>query len=418
MNLRNPRIAILFTSLFIVMVGFGIVIPVLPFYARSLGASSVDMGLLMTIFSLMQFLCAPFWGTLSDRIGRKPVLIIGMLGHGVSFILFGIADSMWLLFVSRVIGGVLSSATLPSTFAYIADVTTDRQRGSGMGMLGAAMGLGVIFGPAIGGLLAGMSLSAPFFAAAAVSLLDTAFIYFFLPESLPQARGVRPDTLRPEQRGGGHAPQRGPQIGPMVRSLAGPIGFPLILAFLSSFAVAALEGIFAFWIQDEFGYGASEMGIIFVAMGITMVVVQGGIVGRLINAIGDELVIRAGLVLTAAGFLLILLSSNLVEIIAYGILWDIGTALLRPSLATIISKRAPGGQGAAMGLQGSFDSLGRIAGPLWGGFIYQHGTSLPYLSAAAILLASATATMVNAFWRRPLPAGAGESAVSNSTSLD
>ncbi len=389
MNLRNPAAMVLFVTLFIDNIGWAIVMPVLPFYARDLGASPFETGLLLTIFSLMQFVSAPFWGTLSDRVGRKPLVLIGVFGFGVSHLLFGLADSMWLLTVSRFIGGVLSSAVMPAALAYVADVTSDEDRGSAMGLMNAAMGIGVVLGPALGGLLAGISLSAPFFTAAAISFLDVTFAFFFLRESLHQNRRV-------------NSLQRLPQIRLMLRSLASPIGFPLILTFLSMFAVANLEGTFAFWIQDKLGYGATDMGIIFVAMALTMAVVQGGLVGRLISAFGEELVIRAGLVIAAVGFLLLPLSSNLLYLIIFGAIWSAGESLMRTALPAIISKRATSGLGAAMGLQGSFDSLGRIAGPLWGGFVYQHNISLPYLSGAGLLFVSTAATMVSAFWMRPV----------------
>ncbi len=390
MNFRNPAAIVLFFSLFIVMVGFGIIIPVVPFYARDLGATSVHMGLLMAVFSLMQFICAPIWGSLSDQVGRKPMLLLGLLGFGVSFLIIGLSSSLWLLFVARFVGGVLSSAAIPSSMAFVADITSEEERGSGMGVMGAAMGLGLIMGPAIGGLLAGMSLSAPFFVAAAMSLLNLLFALLLLPESLPAHRRVR----------GG---RKGPQLDVMVRALAGPIGFPLVLTLVATFAVSNLEGMFAFWIQDKLGYGASDLGGIFVVMGITTAVVQAGVAGRLMNAIGDEAVVRLGLFLTTAGFLALLAVGGMLSLLVCTALWAAGGATLRPALSTIISKRAQTGQGAAMGMMGSFDSLGRIVGPLWGGMLYQQNISYPYVSGAAILASCTAATFMGSLWRRTVP---------------
>jgi multidrug resistance protein len=385
--LRNPAFATLFAALFIIMVGFGIIIPVLPFYARDLGASAFDMGLLMTTFSLMQFVCTPFWGSLCDRVGRKPVLLVALFGDVISFVLTGLAGALWVLFLARFLGGLLSSGGIPASMAYIADVTSEKERGSAMGMMGAAMGLGMIVGPAIGGIMTHISLAAPFFAAAGTCALTMLFIAILLPESLPpdKRQAARPSSGRFRE---------------MQRSLSGPIALLMVLALAASFVTASMEGVFGFWMQDQLGLQATDLGILFAVMGVTTVIVQGGLTGRMLNALGDEKALQWGLVGNAAGFFLLLLCWDLASLAVVCAFWAVAGALLRPALSTIVSKRSTGGQGAAMGMMGSFDSLGRIAGPLWGGYAYNYSIALPYLTGGIVLLLGGAATMVNAFWRR------------------
>src|SRR5512147_1303228 len=183
--LKNRNIAILFFTLIVVMLGFGVIIPILPFLVEKFGGSGVAMGMLMAVFSLMQFIFSPFWGDLSDRYGRKPILLLGTLGNGLTMIGFGLSTNLWSLYLFRALGGILSSATLPTAMAFIGDSTEEHERGGGMGIVGAAMGVGMVLGPGIGGMMGGKSLQAPFFLSAALSLLAMTLIWFLLPESLP-----------------------------------------------------------------------------------------------------------------------------------------------------------------------------------------------------------------------------------------
>lgn len=375
MLLRNRPVAILFLSLFVVMLGFGVIIPVMPFYVLGFGAGAIHLGLLMATFSLTQFVCAPFWGSLSDRVGRKPVLLVGLAGYVISSLLMAFSTALWMLFVARILGGALSSATLPTALAYIGDSTSHDDRGSGMGVLGAAMGLGVIFGPGIGGALAGFGIAAPFFFAAALAAAVLLFAYLALPESL--ARHHR------AARGDGSGESR---LGQLVAALRGPLALYFLMAFIVSFGTANLESVFAFFAYDRLGYGPAEMGLLFVAMGLMGVFVQGLGVGRLINRYSEERVLAAGLLSAAAGLLLITLAFDMPSMLAFVTILGLGFGLMRPSVSSLLSKRTAAGQGATMGLQGSFDSLGRVAGPVWGGFIYQYGIQLPYYSGAAVLL--------------------------------
>ena len=184
MQETKRALPILFAVMFLVMVGFGIIIPVLPFYAEDIGANPTQLGFLMGVYSLMQLLFAPMWGRISDRVGRKPVIMIGILGLSLSFLLMGVSSSLWMLFVARIIGGILSSANMPTVMAYVADITSPEDRGKGMGVVGAATGLGFVFGPAIGGVFSKINLTMPFYIAGVTSLITFFLVWFLLKESL------------------------------------------------------------------------------------------------------------------------------------------------------------------------------------------------------------------------------------------
>ena len=190
MKQHRCSILILFFTLAVVMMGFGIVIPILPFYIDRFGASGSSLGLLMASFAVMQFMFAPIWGSISDRYGRKPVLIIGVMGNALSHLLFGLSTQLWMLFAARTLAGIFSAATMPAAMAYIADSTTEEERGSGMGMLRAAVGVGIVVGPGLGGCLSSISLSFPFYVAAILSTLAVLPIFMLMPESLPLKRNA------------------------------------------------------------------------------------------------------------------------------------------------------------------------------------------------------------------------------------
>ena len=184
MNSQRRNLTILTFVLFVVMLGYGIIIPIFPFYIESMGAGGTELGLLVASYAVMRLIFSPVWGSLSDRVGRKPILMIGVLGYAITMIWFGFATQLWMLFAARILSGILSSATSPTTMAYIGDSTSDEERSRGMGILGSAMGLGTIFGPLLGGLLAEFSLAIPFFISGGLSFVALLLIALFLPESL------------------------------------------------------------------------------------------------------------------------------------------------------------------------------------------------------------------------------------------
>lgn len=370
MKKRNSSTAILFASLFIVMLGFGVVVPILPFYVTHFGASGQALGLLMAIYSMMQFVFAPIWGRWSDRVGRKPVLLIGLIGFAISFMLQGLAQDVVQLILARGVAGLLSSATLPVAFAYIADTTSDENRSGGMGMLGAAMGLGMIFGPPLGGPLGKIALPLPFFAAAGFALGAVIFAWVLLPESLaPDMRIVHANA----------APSR---VHALIDALRGPMAFLFITAFLLAFAMTNFEAVLGLFALDRFELGPDQVGYLLGAFGLLGALQQGAVIGPLTRKIGEVRVLQSGLIVSVIGFVGTAVSMQMWQFVLFSAMFNVGNALLRPSVASLISQRATSGQGVAMGLENSFMSLGRATGPLWAGYTYEVHQEYPFYSGA------------------------------------
>jgi DHA1 family multidrug resistance protein-like MFS transporter len=358
MQKNRSNIIILFFTLSVSMLGFGIIIPILPFYIEHFGASGTSLGLLMASFAVMQFLFAPLWGALSDRCGRKPVLIIGVMGNALCHLLFGLSTELWMLFASRIMAGILSSATMPTAMAYISDSTSEQQRAGGMGILRAAVGAGIICGPGLGGWCASLSLSFPFFVAAGLSAVALLPIVVALPESLPRERRTRRKVGVREL-----------QFDALGQVLFGPIGFLLLLAFLLSFGLTGFEGIFGLYALKLYGYGPERLGTIFVLIGVVSAIMQGVVNGPLSRRWGETHIIQVSLLVCAIGFVLMLQADTFYEVLLTVSFFIISSSLLRPALSSLISKRTPLGQGKTLGLNSSFMSLGRVFGPVCAGFL-------------------------------------------------
>ena len=371
-NKRN--IWLLFFMMVVIMMGFGIVIPIMPFYIELFDAQGTELGLLMATYAVMQFIFAPIWGNLSDRYGRKPILLIGIFGNGVAMVLFGLSTQLWMLFASRALAGLLSSATLPTAMAYISDSTKEEDRGGGMGMIGAAMGLGMVIGPGLGGTLAEQSLSVPFFVAGILSFITMALVWLWLPESLPI-----------EKRTASDQPIQGIQFQELWQAMWGPIGILLLLAFLVSFGFTKFESIFGLFAANRYEYGPGRVGLILTVIGLVSAIVQGGLTGPVTKRWGETAVIKTSLFGTAIGFLLMLLATNLTTVLITTSLFVISSAMLRPSVSALTSLRAESGQGVALGLNNSFMSLGRIFGPIMAGFLFDINYNFPYISGAVIM---------------------------------
>jgi len=363
----NRSSATLFFSIFMVGIGFSIIMPILPYYAESMGASAFQLGLLMTVYALCQFIFAPFWGSYSDRVGRKPVLLVGMFGFTLTFYIFALANSLWVLFVARIAGGALSCATVPTAMAVMGDTSSPEKRGAGMGMVGASMGMGMIFGPAIGSGLAHISLAAPFVVAGSLSLLICFCILFLVKESLPVE-----DRVSEAQK---------IDRAPLLKGLKSPLAFLFTAMFLASMAEATNMGTFALFAEGKLGFGPTSMGLIFSCAGLASVLVQGFVVGRSINKWGEEKTSGAGIILMAASFALFLQAKSLLELIIYMGIFSAGTGLIRPSISAATSKRTTGSQGTAMGVLQGYDSLGRVIGPSLGGYLLDMNLSYAYISA-------------------------------------
>jgi MFS transporter, DHA1 family, multidrug resistance protein len=362
----KSALSILFVVMFLVMVGFGIIIPVLPFYAEEIGANPTELGLLMAVYSLMQLIFAPMWGQVSDRIGRKPVMMIGIAGLGLSFLIQAMATELWMLFAARIIGGILSSANMPTAMAYVADITTEENRGKGMGIVGAATGLGFVFGPAIGGIFSKFSLSMPFYLAAASSFITLLLVFLLLKESAQKKEAANKEKLS------------------LWKSFSGAASILFLVQLLISLSLSGLEATFAYFAAKKAGLGAIQLGYIFMIMGFASAIVQGGLVGRWTKKYGEKMVIQGGIIVSALGFGLILLVNSFATAAIYLTIFGIGNGVIRPSVSSLLTKSSTAGYGSSTGLLSSFDSLGRIIGPPLGGWLFSMAIGLPYISGAII----------------------------------
>ncbi|MDA0998342.1 MAG: MFS transporter, partial [Proteobacteria bacterium] len=336
---------ILFLIVVVDLIGFGIIIPLLPFYAEHFHASPAMVGLLMASYSAAQFVAAPYWGQLSDRIGRRPVLLFSLAGAVAAYIGLAFADNLAMLFLMRALGGFMAG-NISTAFAYVADVTTRENRAKGMGVVGAAFGIGFILGPAIGGILAGDDPMAadyrtPSLAAAALSLTALVLTALFLKESLSAA--ARADTVKQGRTGRWRA---------LKQAIMLPgVGFLILLSFLATFVFAGLESTFAMWSRRQFGWGPAQNGYLFAFIGLLSAAVQGGAVGVLARRFGEDRLISAGALLLALGIGGIPLSQTVPVLVFTMALAGLGFSLISPALNSAISVRAGDNvQGSLMGV--------------------------------------------------------------------
>lgn len=369
----GPMVILLIIQ-FLVMVGFGIVIPILPFFVNKLGGGALSLGIFMSAYSIMQFFFAPFWGRLSDRIGRRPVILIGLSGYGLTFLMFGMVNNLYLLIGLRALSGMISSATLPTAMAYLADITEGADRSKGMGMIGAAMGMGMIFGPALGGWLGHYSFSLPFFVAGGLALLLLPFTWIFLPESLKQPISSVSKRKRPSL---------------ILDVVKNPLLALFAVNFVLNFTMSMFESTFALLSAAKVGFGPREMGFTFALIGIFGVLVQGVLIGKLVKKFGDANLVKFGAVLCSLGLLLIILSANALNavlLLMSTVVFMVGNSLMTPTSSSLVTKQSSQSQGASLGLFQSFASLGRILGPVIGGALFVIGMSLPYITGAALMI--------------------------------
>ncbi len=421
--LDRRALAILFLTLFLLMLGVGIIIPNIVYHAETSHATVPQATFLFTLYSLMQFLFAPVWGHLSDRLGRKPILVAGLFGNALGLALFGISSRLPFLYAARGLSGLMSSAALPTAMAYVADVTDEKSRGRGMGLMGAAMGLGFIFGPGIGGYLSQYGHQVPFLAASALNLLTCALAALLLRESLASRRlaaagGAEAAPLPSDLPVSSDVPAPEPPILPQPwRSLAGPLLTFYLVAFFVTFSMASLESIFPWFIEDRFRFGARDMGTMFLFMGTAVFLVQGLLLGRWIAALGEENVLVSGLFVNALGFLLVIAATGRVSLTAALVVGGVGNQIMRPTNASLITKRTRRGQGAAIGIMDSFDSAGRILGPLVAGALYGPDKRYPYIASATVMATVGGVLWVTKTARRRSAGGEPAAGITSSDAL-
>lgn len=368
---------VIFLTILVNLIGFGIIIPLLPFYATTFGASPLVVGLLFASFSLAQLFASPLLGAWSDRWGRRPILIFSLVGTVVSFVMLAVAHSLTMLFAARIVDG-LSGGNITTARAYIGDIATEENRAKSFGILGAAFGLGFIIGPALGGLFAHISYTAPIWAAAAITVMATFLAWFWLPETVHRVNAVAGSPWK------------------ALRELSGRPNLRRLLAidfmYWSSFGV--YQTTFALFGAHRFGFDATHTGYLLAAFGFLGVLVQVGLVGPIVKQLGEKQTLMAGLIFAAIGWGGSAMTYSLWVFIAMLVPGAIGIGLCNPSLVSLVSGAAGRHeQGRVQGAAGALESLGRTIGPVWGNGALQFlGEGAAYGSAALVLLATAALT--------------------------
>ena len=372
---------VLFLVVAIDLIGFGIIIPLLPFFAEHYQASPFDVGLLMAVYSLTQFIAAPIWGRLSDRIGRRPVLLISLAGIVLTYLWLGFAEELWVLFAARAAAGFMAG-NISAAFAYVADITNRENRAKGMGIVGAAFGLGFIIGPAIGGIMAGSDpanadFQSPAFAAAGLSAFALVLGIFTLKESL--SKEVR-ERISAKPRASRANQFRQALMKPKIRLL-------LFLSFLAIFAFSGIEATFALWSLRQFGWGPEQNGYLFAFIGLLNAGMQGGLIGRMAKRFGESNLILQGAVALTIGIALIPFSTQLWLLIIAMMIATYGFSVISPSLNSLISlQTSEEDQGGIMGVTRSATTLARVGGPAWAGLLFSvFGMDWPYYGGACIM---------------------------------
>lgn len=350
-------LGIVFSTVLIDLIGFGIVIPLVPLYAERFGASVLEIGLLTASYALMQLIFAPVWGRVSDRFGRRPVILGSLLGSATAWLMFGFAGALWMLFLARILDGI-SGASYAAAQAYVADITTDEERVRGMGLIGAAFGLGFIIGPGIGGALGAIDARVPFVFAALLALGNFALAWKRLPESRVP---------------GSHEGARQSRWTALLRAVGSREFGPLIwISFLGSLGFVGMESVFALFGNRQFGFGLTATGLVFVFIGVFAAIVQGGLVHRLTDRLGEWPVLRGGLWLTAASLILLGINDQLWALFPILAMLALGSGLTFPTITALVSQRASAGdQGGMLGVLASAGGLARLVAPIAATALFQ-----------------------------------------------
>jgi len=376
-NSKFSSTSVIVMTLFIDAIGFGIIIPLLPFYTQTLQAGSTALGVLVASFSIMQFFFSPVLGRLSDSVGRKPVLLISIFVSTLSYVIFGFAETFLLLLLSRVIAGIATEIAVAQ--AYIADITTEKDRSSGIGKVTAAHGAGFIVGPAIGGILSVYGFWAPAIAAAFLTLINLLFVIFFLPESLGNNRLNSNFEPKPEN----FSKNR------IVDALKKPvIGSVLVIHFVVFLAFSAIPVIVPLLGIAYFALGSIEMSYVFIYIGIVQIFLQAFGIGWLSNKFGEETLIVIGPVLMIVGVFLMPLIPSIIVFLASITMIASGSGIMRTIVPSFLSKLTPADeQGGILGVASSILSIATVPGPLIGGFLFElAGVAAPFLGSSAILV--------------------------------
>lgn len=372
--------------MFIAIGSFGIIIPILPAYLESINQGGTAAGLMIALFAGAQLIFSPIAGKWADQYGRRKMIIYGLIGLTISMFVFYGFNSIWWLYVSRVIGGIGAALLIPAIFAYIADITTVDQRAKGNSLISAAMSLGIVIGPGIGGFLADFGLKMPLLISALVSLVAVLFSIFILKESsTTESKDLSTDDESMGRK--------------MVRSVKMPYFIPLIITLVMSFGLMAYESVLGLFVDNQFGATPQEIAIMVTSTGIVSVIAQLFVVDRIVSRFGEVVVLNIFIGVTTIGFLLSLFASSYILFFGITLLIFLATSILRPVLNTLISKMAGNEQGFAMGMNNAYMSIGNILGPTLAGLLYDVNIIYPFIMGLIFLVLTMLVTIM---WQKRL----------------
>ncbi|PLR79676.1 MFS transporter [Bacillus canaveralius] len=375
---RTPLV-LLMVNMFIAMVGIGLIIPVLPMFLDEFGVGGQAMGYLVAVFALTQFLFSPIAGEMSDKYGRRLPIIVGLAAFTISQLIFAVGTEIWMLFASRLLGGVGAAFMVPPMMAYVADITTERERGKGMGLLGACMSLGFVIGPGIGGFLAEVGIRVPFYTATVIAGIATVLSLFFLPETL---------SIEEQQKARSAVRQKESMLQQLKKSFKAPYFMLLILIFSMTFGLANFEAIFGLYVDDKFGFTPKDISIIITVGALIGVIVQSIFVDIMLTRFGERNVMYWTFLISAVSMLVLLLADSFWSILAVTLVFFTATSLVRPALNTLLSKMAGNEQGFVAGMNNMYMSIGNMVGPALAGILFDVNIHYPYVTGAIILFMS------------------------------
>lgn len=386
---QRKRMTILMINMFIAIGSFGIIIPILPAYLESIHQGGTAAGLMIAIFAGSQLVFSPIAGKWTDEYGRRKMIIFGLAGLTLSSFIFFAVNSIWLLYASRVIGGIGAALLIPAIFAYIADITTLDQRAKGNSLVSAAMSLGIVVGPGVGGFLADFGLKTPFLISAIVSLAAVIFSVILLKES---ERNVVKADMQAEMDDESLARK-------IARSIRMPFFIPLIITLVMSFGLMAYESVIGLFVDNEFGATPQQIAMMITATGIISVIVQLFVVDRVVRRYGEGTVLNVFLGVAAIGFLLSIIANSYAFFFGISLLIFLATSILRPVLNTLISKMAGDEQGFAMGMNNAYMSIGNVLGPTFAGMLFDVEITFPFVLGFVLLAMTQFITII---WQRVL----------------
>ncbi|RWR04109.1 MFS transporter [Siminovitchia fortis] len=381
---QKRKLFVLMVNMFIAIGSFGIIIPIMPAYLVSIGQGGTAAGLMIAIFAGAQFIMSPIAGKWTDQYGRRKMIIYGLSGLALSMFIFYFSNSVGILYFSRVIGGIGAALLIPAIFAYVADITTLEQRAKGNSYISAAMSLGIVIGPGVGGFLADYGLKMPLLVSAIVSVAAVVFSIIVLKESKDD--GTTIDGVADD-----------PMVKKLVQSVHKPYFIPLIIVLVMSFGLMAYESIIGLYLDNAFKATPQEIAVMVTVSGIISVIVQLFVVDRLVSRLGEGKVMNIFLGVSAAGFLFSIFASSYVLFFVVTLIIFMATSILRPVLNTLISKLAANEQGFAMGMNNSYMSIGNVLGPLCAGMMYDIHMIYPFLLGLVVLVLT---LFVSAAWQR------------------